>query len=228
MSLFAIADTHLSLSADKAMDDFPGWRDYTAMLKKNWNRLVNADDYVVVAGDISWAMNFAELSADFEFINSLNGKKIISKGNHDYWWNTISKMNKFVEENGFDTISFLYNNSYDFDGFSVCGSRGWFFDFEDGHNEKILNREIMRLKLSVDSAQNDEKIVFLHYPPITANGRCDEILELLKREGIKKCFYGHLHGTAINFAVHGNTDGVDFKLISADSLGFTPYLVKKF
>ncbi len=228
MSLFAIADTHLSFGTNKPMDSFPGWENYTDRLKENWNKIVNNDDFVVIAGDISWAMNFDELKVDFDFINKLNGKKIILKGNHDYWWNTMSKMNKFIEENQFDTITILHNSAFDFDDFSVCGSRGWFFDSEEEHNEKVLNREVMRVKTSIECAKNDEKIVFLHYPPVTENQCCDEILNLLKEKGIKKCYYGHLHGGAAKYAFDDNFDGIDFKLISADRLKFVPLLIKKF
>lgn len=228
MSLFAIADTHLSFGTNKPMDSFPGWENYTDRLKENWNKIIDNDDFVVIAGDISWAMNFDELKVDFDFINKLNGKKIILKGNHDYWWNTMSKMNKFIKENQFDTITILHNSAFDFDDFSVCGSRGWFFDSEEEHNEKVLNREVMRVKTSIECAKNDEKIVFLHYPPVTENQCCDEILNLLKEKGIKKCYYGHLHGGAAKYAFDENFDGIDFKLISADRLKFVPLLVKKF
>lgn len=228
MSLFAIADTHLSFGTNKPMDSFPGWENYTDRLKENWNKIIDNDDFVVIAGDISWAMNFDELISDFDFINKLNGKKIILKGNHDYWWNTMSKMNKFIEENQFDTITILHNSAFDFDDFSVCGSRGWFFDSEEEHNEKVLNREVMRVKTSIECAKNDEKIVFLHYPPVTENQCCDEILNLLKEKGIKKCYYGHLHGGAAKYAFDDNFDGIDFKLISADRLKFVPLLIKKF
>lgn len=228
MSLFAIADTHLSFGTNKPMDSFPGWENYTDRLKENWNKIIDNDDFVVIAGDISWAMNFDELKVDFDFINKLNGKKIILKGNHDYWWNTMSKMNKFIEENQFDTITILHNSAFDFDNFSVCGSRGWFFDSEEEHNEKVLNREVMRVKTSIECAKNDEKIVFLHYPPVTENQCCDEILNLLKEKGIKKCYYGHLHGGAAKYAFDDNFDGIDFKLISADRLKFVPLLIKKF
>lgn len=228
MSLFAIADTHLSFGTNKPMDSFPGWENYTDRLKENWNKIIDNDDFVVIAGDISWAMNFDELKVDFDFINKLNGKKIILKGNHDYWWNTMSKMNKFIEENQFDTITILHNSAFDFDDFSVCGSRGWFFDSEEEHNEKVLNREVLRVKTSIECAKNDEKIVFLHYPPVTENQCCDEILNLLKEKGIKKCYYGHLHGGAAKYAFDDNFDGIDFKLISADRLKFVPLLIKKF
>ncbi len=173
-------------------------------------------------------MNFEQLIPDFDFINKLNGTKIISKGNHDYWWNTLTKMNRFLLENKFETIKFLHNNAFDFDGFSVCGSRGWFFDSPEEKDERVLNREVLRLKLSLDTALNDEKIVFLHYPPITTNDKCEEILNLLKEYGIRNCYYGHLHGMAARFSVNDIVDGIHFKLISADRLQFTPYLIKKF
>lgn len=228
MSLYAIADTHLSFSTDKPMDSFEGWSDYTARLKKNWNHLVEKDDYVIIAGDVSWAMNFKELDADFSFIDQLNGKKIIIKGNHDFWWTTLKKMNEFVINNNYSTISFLHNNAVDFNGFSVCGSRGWYFDSDDCGDEKVLKREVIRLKMSLDSAANEEKIVFLHYPPLTINGKCDMIFDLLSEYGIKNCYYGHLHGAAAKFAVDDVVDGIKLKLISADRLNFTPYLIKKF
>lgn len=226
MSLFAIADTHLSFGTDKPMDSFSGWKDYVSRIEKNWNNIVSNKDTVVIAGDISWAMNFEQLKADFAFINNLNGNKIILKGNHDYWWNTVSKMNKFIDENKFDTIKILYNNSFEIDGVSVCGSRGWMFESEEEHDEKILNRELIRLKMSLDSAICEDKIVFLHYPPLTANLCCNEIIDLLKEYGIKKCYYGHLHGVAAKFAVDDNIDGIDFRLISCDRLGFVPKLIK--
>lgn len=226
MSLFAIADTHLSFGTDKPMDSFPGWNDYVDRIEKNWNKIVTDDDTVVVAGDISWAMNFDELKADFDFIERLNGKKIILKGNHDYWWNTSKKMNDFIESQRYKTISILFNNSYDIDGVSVCGSRGWLFDVDDEHDEKVLNREVGRLRLSLESAVNDEIIVFLHYPPVTTDTKCDEILSLLKEYGIKKCYYGHLHGIAAKKAIDDVVDGIEFRLISCDRLGFVPKLIR--
>ena len=225
MSLFAIADTHLSLGTNKPMDSFPGWNDYVARLGNDWNSIVKEEDTVVIAGDISWAMNFDELYEDFSFLNDLNGKKIIVKGNHDYWWNTLSKMNKFIAENNFDSINILQNNSYTVDGISVCGSRGWMFESSEEHDEKILSREVGRIKMSLDSAVNKNRILFLHYPPITTNSSCDEILDTLKEYGIKKCFYGHLHGMATKYAFEGEYDGIDFKLISADRLSFVPKLI---
>lgn len=228
MSLFVISDTHLSFGTNKPMDSFPGWNDYVSRIKKNWNNIVSDNDTVVIAGDISWAMNFDELWADFEFINMLKGQKIILKGNHDYWWNTVAKMNRFIEENNFNTIKILQNNSYTVDGVSVCGSRGWMFESEEEHDEKILKREVARLKLSLESAECGQKIVFLHYPPITTNLECEEIINLLKEYGIKKCYYGHLHGVAAKIAVDDIIDGIEFKLISCDRLGFAPMLIRNY
>ena len=212
MSLFAIADTHLSLGTNKPMDSFPGWNDYVQRLEKNWNNILTDSDTVVFA-------------ADFDFLNKLNGRKIIVKGNHDYWWNTATKMNKFIESNKFDSIKILHNNSYTVNNISVCASRGWMFESDEEHDEKILNREVNRLKMSLDSAECEQKLVFLHYPPVTVNSECREILNLLNEYGIKKCYYGHLHGMAVKYAVEGEIDGIDFNLISCDRLKFTPKLI---
>ena len=228
MSLFAIADTHFSFGTDKPMDTFEGWQNYTERLKSNWNKVVCDKDTVVIAGDISWAMDFNQLKADFDFIEKLNGNKIIIKGNHDFWWNTITKMNNFVNENGYKTISFLYNNSVTVNNASICGSRGWLYDSEEPTDEKVLAREIMRIRRSLESAECEEKIVFLHYPPISQNSCCDEIISLLKEYGIKKCFFGHLHGEAAKYACEGEIDGINFKLISCDRLKFTPYSILKY
>ena len=225
MSLFAIADTHLSFGTNKPMDTFAGWENYTERLQKNWNKVVGADDDVVIAGDISWAMDFNELEADFDFLESLNGNKIILKGNHDFWWNTLSKMNRFIQEKGYKTIKFLYNNSYECGPCSVCGSRGWIYDSEEEQDKKILLRETSRIERSLQSSQNSSKLLFLHYPPVSQNFKCDE---LINKYGIKKCYFGHLHGEAAKYAFEGEQDGVDYKLISCDRLKFTPYLILKY
>ena len=228
MSLYAIADTHLSFGTDKPMDSFEGWQDYTSRLEKNWNKLVEEDDDVVIAGDISWAMDFSQLKADFEFLESLNGNKIILKGNHDYWWNTMAKLNKFLAENNYKTIRFLFNNSFELGNASICGTRGWMMGCENEEDIKILNREVGRLRRSLESAGCPEKIVFLHYPPVSDILRCDEIINVLNEFGIKKCYYGHLHGDAAKYAVSGVVDGIDYKLISCDKLKFTPCLILKY
>lgn len=227
MSLFAIADTHLSFASDKPMDDFPGWANYTARLEENWNRLVSPQDTVVIAGDISWALDFDGLLADFQYLQRLNGQKILLKGNHDYWWSTKTKMDRFIAENGLDTLTVLSNNSYTVGDVAVCGSRGWMLESETAHDEKVLLRECGRLEMSLAAAGEGEKVVFLHYPPVTSKDVCAPILEVLYRHGVRRCYYGHLHGSAAHFAFEGEYGGIQYRLISADRLAFTPLLVKK-
>ena len=222
MALFVLGDTHLSLGGSKPMDVFPGWNGYVERLEANWRKLVKPEDTIVLAGDISWAMRLTDTRRDFEFLQQLPGQKLIMKGNHDYWWNTATKMNKFIESNKFDSIKILHNNSYTVNNISVCASRGWMFESDEEHDEKILNREVNRLKMSLDSAECEQKLVFLHYPPVTVNSECREILNLLNEYGIKKCYYGHLHGMAVKYAVEGEIEGIDFNLISCDRLKFTP------
>ncbi len=227
MSIYAIADTHLSFGTNKPMDSFPGWNDYVSRIENNWKKLVTDNDTVVIAGDISWAMNFDELYDDFKFLNDLPGTKIILKGNHDYWWNTVTKLNTFIENNSFDSLKILNNNSYDVEGVSICGSRGWMFESEEEHDELILAREVGRLKLSLTDAKNDEIIAFLHYPPVTVDTKCMQIIDALKEYNVKKCYYGHLHGSAARLALNDNVEGIDFQLVSCDKLGFMPLLIKK-
>lgn len=228
MAVYAIADLHLSFGTDKPMDVFPGWTNYTDRIQKNWQNLITDKDTVVIAGDISWAMNLNQTYNDFQFINALNGKKILLKGNHDYWWSTKSKMDRFLSEKGFDTLSILHNNYYTADGIAICGSRGWFYDAEDDADKLILNREAGRLRLSLEPAVKDgyDPIVFLHYPPIYNNMECEEILSVLKKYNVKKCFYGHIHGgNAAKKAFTGEKYGITFRLIACDYLKFTPLAV---
>ncbi len=229
MSLYAIADLHLSLGTDKPMDIFSGWDNYIERLSENWKKLVNDNDTVVIAGDISWAMKLSECTEDFKFINSLPGKKIFLKGNHDYWWETVSKINAFLEENHFDTISILFNNSFEIEDYVICGTRGWGIECEKDEDIKILKRECGRLRLSLEDAKNSNKepIVFLHYPPVFGNNVCSEIIDILKEYNIKKCYYGHIHGSnMIKASLIGEYEGIYFKLISCDAVSFTPVLVR--
>ena len=229
MSLFAIADLHLSLGTDKPMDIFGGWSDYVTKLETNWQNKVRPEDTVVIPGDISWGMNFEQSKKDFEFINKLNGRKIISKGNHDYWWSTKTKMDVFLKNNLLDSISILFNNSYVVDDYAICGTRGWFLENESQNDIKVLNREVGRLEMSIQSAikTGKEPIVFLHYPPVYGTTKCDEIFNVLLKYDIKKCYYGHLHGKKnMRFAIEGEHEGIDFKLISCDRLSFMPILVR--
>ena len=186
MAVFAIADTHLSLSTGKKMDIFSGWSDYESRLESNWRRLVKDGDTVVIPGDISWCMTLEEGLEDFAFLDSLPGKKIIMKGNHDYWWSTRKKADEFFEKHSLSTLSILHNNAYPCESIAVCGTRGWFFDAESDESKKIILREAGRLRASIAAAKETglEPVVFLHYPPVTLERRCDEIYSVLVEENI--------------------------------------------
>ena len=230
MSLFAIADTHLSFGTNKPMDVFSGWQNYEERLQKNWNAVVGENDTVVIAGDISWGMKLADTLEDFRFLDRLNGRKIVMKGNHDYWWSTKSKTDRFLSENGINSIDILFNNAYKVGDFVICGTRGWFFDCSKDEDQKVLAREVGRLRTSIDEAKklDGEIIAFLHYPPVSLTETCHEIYDTLVEQGIKTCYYGHLHGQSVNWAFRGEKDGIKFDLISADYLSFCPKLIKKF
>lgn len=230
MSLFAIADTHLSLGTDKPMDIFKGWSGYVDKLKENWERAVTDSDTVVIAGDISWGMSLEGALEDFRFIDSLPGQKIILKGNHDYWWTTMKKMDTFLSQHDIKTIRFLHNNTLTVGNIAVCGSRGWFFDAEESADNKVLLREAGRLRTSINLAKETglEPVVFLHYPPITQNMVCEEIYNVLLETGIKRCYYGHLHGPSMTRSINSVRDGIEFALISCDFLAFAPKLVPNF
>ncbi|HIS24478.1 MAG TPA: metallophosphoesterase [Candidatus Faeciplasma gallinarum] len=224
MSLFVIADPHLSFSSNKSMDIFKGWSDYTSRLRDNWQSAVSENDTVVVPGDISWAMNIEEALNDFKFLNSLNGRKIILKGNHDYWWTTKSKADKFFEANGLTTLNVLNNNFYSYEDIGICGTRGWINDGSEPADAKVIRREAMRLERSIQGAVQSGlyPVVFMHYPPVFAESINDDIMEVLIKYGIKLCFYGHLHGASCSLAVNGIKFGIDFRLISSDYLHFMP------
>lgn len=229
MSLYVIADVHLSFGTDKPMDVFRGWENYTVNLERSWRQLVHDDDTVVIAGDISWAMKLEDTKADFTFLNRLPGKKILLKGNHDYWWSTKSKMDAFLVNNGFDTLSILHNCAFEVGEFAVCGSRGWFYDAEQDADKRILLREAGRLRISIEEAikTGKEPLVFLHYPPIYNNTECPEILNVLREYPIKRCFYGHIHGgNASRFAFNGERYNIKFRLVACDYVRFAPLLVE--
>ena len=202
MALFVLGDTHLSLGGSKPMDVFPGWNGYVERLETNWRKLVKPEDTIVLAGDISWAMRLTDTRKDFEFLQQLPGQKLIMKGNHDYWWTTANKMNAYLKAEGFDTLHILHNNSYSVEGYAICGTRGWLFDVGEPHDEKVM-----------------------HYPPVYTGTSAPEIVATLRAYGIRTCYYGHLHGNAIRYAVQGDVDGIRYKLVSADGLRFCPYRI---
>lgn len=242
MSVFTMADLHLSLNADtdKSMEVFGRrWQDYIAKIEHNWNAVVGKDDTVVLPGDISWALSPEEAVADFRFLDSLPGKKIIGKGNHDFWWQTMAKLRAYCESNGFTTFSFLYNNAFLVENTVVCGTRGWFADPdcdnipENTDFAKISAREAMRLQRSLDEAHalqesnpGADLAVFLHFPAVFGDRVSDEIFDVLRKNEVPVCYFGHIHGS-YDAPAEFTFGGVRFVLIAADYLNFVPKLVKK-
>lgn len=227
MALYAIGDLHLCLSTPKPMDIFGGnWVGYIEKLREGLS-VIRPEDTTVLLGDLSWSLGLDDAREDFAFIDLIPGRKIILKGNHDYWWSTAAKFYKFCEENGFSNQHILHNNHYEYNGYAICGTRGWFFEEEHSgeHDEKVFKRELLRLETSLKSAGDLPKIVFLHYPPKYKGYECPDILALLKQYDVRSCYYGHLHGASHGLAVEGLWDGVDYKLVAADKLNFKPYLV---
>lgn len=227
MALYAMGDLHLCLGAPKPMDIFGGtWVGYMEKLKKGIS-VIRPEDTTVLLGDLSWALDLNGAKEDFAWINEIPGRKIILKGNHDYWWSTAAKFYKFCNEHGFEDQWILNNNHYEYDGWAICGTRGWFFEEERSgeHDEKVFKRELIRLEASLKSAGDLPKMVFLHYPPRYKGYECPEILALLKQYGVRRCYYGHLHGASHGLAMEGLWDGIEFKLVSADKLNFSPFLV---
>lgn len=224
--LYVIGDLHLSLAADKKMDIFPGWEGYVSRLRSGFSRLTDADT-CVLCGDSSWGMDLDGCLEDFRFIDSLPGQKIVLKGNHDYWWNTAAKIEAFFAKNEINTIKILHNNSYQVDYKWICGTRGWMVapPESQGHDAKIMQRELMRLEASLKTAGEGEKICFLHYPPKHTGAEFTKMIELMSDYGVKRCFYGHIHLAGSKVAFTGNYKGIEFRLISADYIGFEPQLI---
>ena len=240
MSLFTIADLHLSTldSTNKSMEVFGArWDSYMERIEKNWRRLITEDDTVVIPGDISWALSLDEATSDLKFLDSLPGKKILGKGNHDFWWCTMKKHSEHFEKHGICTISFLFNNAHEVGDFIVAGTRGWFYDERASHNlpnktdfAKLTAREELRLSASLKEAAKlrdetgKEIVVFMHFPPVFAGEVCEGLISILKDYGIKRVYYGHVHG---NYTVSPKTeyDGIELNIISADYLAFTPKIV---
>ncbi len=224
MSIFAISDLHLSFGTDKPMDIFHGWDNYTDRLFANWNHLVKPEDTVILPGDLSWALKLEDTKADFMFLQKLNGKKIILKGNHDLWWSTAKKLNAFLSENNFSGVEILFNNTVIAENYAIAGTRGWLYDA--AADNKIILREVGRLEKSLSEAEKTGLpiLVFLHYPPVYGSEVCEEILNVLKKHNIKEVFHGHIHGSGFNNAVK-EYDGIKFRLISCDCIDFTPLFI---
>lgn len=224
MSLYAIGDPHLSLGVSKPMDVFGGaWENYVAKLVASFSMLT-ADDVCVLCGDISWGMDLAGAMPDFEFLADFPFKKIILKGNHDYWWDTVTKMKRALEQNGLEGIEFLHNNAFFYEGLAICGTRGWFYEEEKGseHDRKMLNRELLRLEQSLKAAGEREKLVFLHYPPKYGSYECTELLDLMESYRVSRCFAGHIHSHGLKHAFEGMHRGTEHRMVSADFVNFVP------
>lgn len=223
MSIFTIGDLHLSLGCDKPMDIFPGWNDHLSKITESWRENVSEGDTVVLPGDISWGMSLEQALPDFCHINSLPGKKVILKGNHDYWWNSRRKMEDFFERNGLDTLSILHNSFVAAENIAICGTRGWCLEDNAPQDKKVSAREEGRLKASLEAASGSglEPVVFLHYPPVFNQAISGKMIDVMLQYGVKRCFYGHLHGPACSLALEGEYLGINFSLVSADYLNFS-------
>ena len=238
MSVYVIADLHLCTDNEsKSMEIFGNrWKDYKNRIQTNWNKLVMPEDTVIIPGDISWALTLQDAISDLKFIDSLNGKKIIMKGNHDFWWSSVSKMNTLFSELSIDSISILNNNALEVEDYIITGSRGWFIDPSvqtknvNADFEKVNNRELIRLKIGLEAAQKmkeetgKEIIAFFHFPLVWGEFKNEGIINLLNEYEIKRCYFGHIHG---NYTANGSfeANGIKMYLISADYINFIPYYI---
>lgn len=227
MALYTIADLHLPLGIDKPMDIFgKAWENYVERLADNWQSVVKQEDTVVIPGDFSWATYLEQSVKDFEYLDKLNGKKILLKGNHDYWWTTMNKLSEFVVKNEFKNINFLQNNSFMYENIAICGTRGWIHPAWANFNEddrKIFDREVLRLELSLNNAKECREIyVFTHYPPMSTALESNPFTEMMEKYPVTKCIYGHLHSASHRNAVEGNVNGIEYKLVSGDYIAFNP------
>ncbi len=225
MSVYAISDLHLSLNSDKSMEVFSGWKGYVDKIKNNWNEKIVDEDTVIIIGDISWAMTLEEAQKDLKFVNDLPGRKILIKGNHDYWWSTKAKINNFLKENRLDKIDIVYNSAYKAENISVCGTRGWLYNSPEQEDQKILARELGRLQKSLDCAADFglPPVVFLHYPPVYGIQESEKIINVLIERNVKRCYYGHIHGSeAKKGIIEGVYKGIEFHLVSCDYVNFFP------
>lgn len=235
MAIYTIADLHLAHSVNKPMNRFGArWANHTEKLEKRWCAVVEDGDTVVIPGDISWAMTLEEAAEDLRFIDRLPGKKLISRGNHDYWWTSASKIKAFFEANGITTIDILQNNAYSVGEYILAGSRGWYIEprLQNTQSptdyEKIVARECVRLGLSLDEAEllknehpSAKTVVFLHFPPVFGDFICRPIIEVMKSRGVGECYFGHIHGV-YNVPSTVDFEGIRLHMISADYLDFYP------
>ncbi|MDR0991902.1 MAG: metallophosphoesterase [Ruminococcus sp.] len=226
-SLYAIADLHLSSTDSYKPEVYKGFSHWKDKIEANWRRIVREGDTVVLAGDVSFAKTLGEAADDFAFLESLPGKKIIVRGNHDSWWGTLSKMTAYAAENGFRSIGFLKNSMFPFGEYAICGTKGEDITSDDEHDKKILRRERERLFMSLKTAEECalQPIVFTHFPPALTYTADDEAISIMKNFGVKRCFYGHLHGEHTKSGFIGQKSGIEMRLISADFVQFSPIFI---
>lgn len=221
--IYAIGDLHLDYTEKKSMEVFgKAWENYQEKIFNNWNKIVKKEDTVLIVGDISWAMNIDQAYIDLKKIDDLNGEKILLKGNHDYWWSSLKKLNDL----DFKSIKFLQNNSFFVEGYDICGTRGWISrdnsEFTD-HDEKVFKRELQRLKNSLDfNKENNKKIVILHYPPLNSDKSLNEFFGICKDYQVEYLLYGHLHGPGHKQIFEGIVDGIGIKCVAGDYINFLP------
>ncbi len=229
MAIYAISDLHLSFGVNKPMNIFGNvWDNYEETIKQNWLQTVKEEDTVIIPGDISWAMTLNESIKDFEYIDSLPGKKIILRGNHDYYFSTKTKMLNFFEEQGFKDIQIIHNTAIEVEDYIICGSRGWGKTENNNaeQDKKIIAREEIRLKNSLEQGrklqdeclargEKKEIIVALHFPPFISN-----FVKLMEEYNVKTCIYGHLHGYGHNMIKEGTIGNIDYKFVGCDYTGF--------
>lgn len=225
MAIYTISDLHLSLGMDKPMNIFgDNWENHDQKIKANWNKKVKQNDLVLLPGDFSWAMYIEDAKKDFEYLNELPGTKLLLKGNHDYWWESLTKMRKFLEENNFKNIDFIYNNSYIWEDKIIVGTRGW--SEQEENAEKIIRRENLRLELSIEDGvqkfgKDKEIIVCMHYPPFNKYEKLElNFIKTMKQYNVKTCIYGHIHGEATKEAKQGKIDGIQYIMASSDYTNF--------
>ena len=225
MAIYTISDLHLSLGMDKPMNIFgENWENHDKKIKANWTKKVKQNDLVLLPGDFSWAMYIEDAKKDFEYLNELPGTKLLLKGNHDYWWESLTKMRKFLEENNFKNIDFIYNNSYIWEDKIIVGTRGW--SEQEENAEKIIRRENLRLELSIEDGvqkfgKDKEIIVCMHYPPFNKYEKLElNFIKNMKKYNVKTCIYGHIHGEATKEATQGKIDGIQFIMASSDYTNF--------
>lgn len=225
MAIYATSDLHLSLQSDKPMEKFGNiWENYLEKIEINWKSKVKADDVVLIVGDISWALNLEDSLLDLKFIDSMPGIKYIVKGNHDYWWATKSKMNKFFNDNNIKSIKVVSNDIFDIDKYILCGTRGWgktMNNIDKSDDEKIYRRECIRLEnMLKEVAQRNESskniLVAMHFPPYLYQ----PFEDILVKYKVKKCIYGHLHGVGQNMVKEGIRRGIEYKMVSCDYNNF--------